>query len=114
MSKCRSMKSPALASSPQIKWLNVTHVTENTCLAACSIEEMSYLRMSMGPSPPSRPRDPFNSWIGVPRDSKLESTTNHQLLFLVEIWPRYSVLYVCSPTQLPSPKLGHVWITSLI
>ena len=46
--------------------------------------------------------------------SRLGSTTSLQLLSRVEIWPRSPDAFACCPTQLPLPRPGLVWITSLI
>merc|ERR1712088_1055408 len=63
--------------------------------------------------PPSRPRGASSSLTGVPQDSRLASTTNHQLLYQEGIRPRLLVQSACSPTPqlLLRPGLG--WTTSL-
>ena len=70
-------------------------VMENTWLAACSIEAMSYLKMSTLPLPPSRQREPSSLLTGAPLDSKSESTTNHLQLSQEEIWPKFRELCAC-------------------
>merc|ERR1739847_238239 len=62
----------------------------------------------------SRPNAASNLLIGVLLDSRLASTTNHRLLFPVEIWPKYPVRCVCFPTQLLLLRLGPDLTTSLI
>merc|ERR1712198_270711 len=61
-----------------------------------------------------RLRDPSNLLTGVQLASRLESTTNHQLLFQEEILPRFNVPSACCPTLLLLPKPGLAWIISLI
>merc|ERR1719228_748549 len=103
---------PAL--NPPTGFKVVILVTASTWPAACSTEAMLSPRMSTPPLLPSRPNDQFNLSIGAPLVSRSVSTTNHQPLFQVVIWPRFLALFVCCPTQLPSLRLGPVWITSLI
>merc|ERR1739838_1260437 len=51
--------------------------------------------------------------MGVQLDSRLESTTNHQLLFLEVIWLRLLVPSACCPTPPPLPRPGPGLTTSL-
>merc|ERR550519_2640173 len=74
---------------------------------------MLYPRMSMLPLPPSRPRGASSLLTGVQLDSRLESTTNLQLLFQVEMLPKLLELFACFPTPLPLLKLGPDLTTSL-
>merc|ERR1712223_864440 len=87
---------------------------ENTWLAACCTEEMLSLRMLTLQLQQSRLRDPSNLLTGVQLDSRLESTTNHQLLFQEVILPRSNVPSACCPTPLLLLKHGLVWIISSI
>merc|ERR1712202_125159 len=70
-------------------------------------------RMSTQPSPPSRPRGASSLLTGVQLDSRLESTTSHQLLFLEVIWPRLLVPSACCPTPQRSLRPGPGLTTSL-
>merc|ERR1712088_1263163 len=63
--------------------------------------------------PPSRPRGASSSLTGVPQDSRLASTTNHQLLYQAGIRPRLLVQSACSPTPQLLLKPGLGWTTSL-
>merc|ERR1711990_921593 len=83
-----SLRSPTPLSSQPPRWPNVTQDTVNTWLAASCTEVMSFQRMSTPPSPPSRPREPFNSSTGAQPVSSAVSTINHQPLFQVVISPR--------------------------
>merc|ERR1739838_507273 len=51
--------------------------------------------------------------MGVQLDSRLESTTNHQLLFQEVIWLRLLVPSACCPTPPRSPRPGPGLTTSL-
>merc|ERR1712224_720720 len=88
-------KSPTLASSQPTRWLSVILVTENTWLAACCTVVMLSLRMSTLLLQLSKPREPSSSSIGVQLVSRLESTTNHQLLSQVVILQRSNVPFAC-------------------
>merc|ERR1711936_489867 len=76
-------------------------------------EEMLYQKMSMLPSPPSRPRGASSLLTGVQLDLRLESTTNLQLLFQEEILQRLLELFACYLTPQQSLRLGPDLITSL-
>merc|ERR1719154_890094 len=67
----------------------------------------------MLPLPPSRPRGASSLLTGVPLDSRLESTTNPQLLYLEEILPRLLAPSACCPTPLLLLRLGPGLTTSL-
>merc|ERR1712243_495064 len=88
-------RSPTLASSQPTRWSNAIHVTENTWLAACCTVVMLSPRMSTPPLQPSRPKEPSSSSIGVQLVSRSESTTNHQLLYLVAILLKCKELCAC-------------------
>ncbi len=103
---------PAL--SQPIRWWSVILVMASTWPAVCCTEEMLCPRMSMKLLPPSRPNVQFSLLIGVPLDLILISTTSLPLLFLVMIWPRYSMLCECWVTPQKLLRPGLVWITSLI
>ena len=107
-------RSPTLVSSQPTRWSSVTQDMASTWPAACSTEEMWSPRMSMQPLPPSRPREPSSLLTGVQQDSRLVSTTSHQLWFLEETWLKFQELSVCSPTRLPLLRPGQDLITSLI
>merc|ERR1719452_287954 len=78
-----------------------------------SIEETSSPRMLTLPSLPSRRREASSLLTGVQLDSRLESTTSHQQLFLEEIKPRSLVPSACYPTPLLLLRLGPGLTTSL-
>ena len=59
------LKSPMLALSQPIRWLNVIHVMENTWPAVCCTVVTWYPRMWMQLLQQSRPREPFSLWTGV-------------------------------------------------
>merc|ERR1712012_174257 len=105
------LQTPAL--NQQTKWSSVTRVMANTWLVASCIVEMLFPKTSMQPLLKSKPNVAFNLWIGALLDSKLASTINHPLSFLVEIWPRCPVPYACCLTLLQLPKLGPVLTISL-
>merc|ERR1712126_481978 len=88
--------------------------TENIWPVVSCTEAMLSPRMSTLPLPPSRPRDPSNSLIGVQLVSRSVSTTNHQPSYQEVILLRSNVLFACCPTQLLLLKLGHVLIISSI
>ena len=71
MSSWVLLKSPMLALSQPIRWLNVTHVTANTWPAVCCTVVMWYPRMWMQLLQQSRPRGPFSLWTGVQLASRL-------------------------------------------
>merc|ERR1712088_273588 len=102
-----------LALSLPTRWSSVTLAMESTWLVAYCTEVMWSPRMSMLPLLPLRQRGAFNLLTGVPQASKLESTTNPQLLSQVGIWPRFNVLYACCPTPLLLQRPGLVLTTSL-
>merc|ERR1712018_388094 len=87
---------------------------ESTWPAACSTGETLSPRMSMPLLPPSRPRGQSSSLTGVQQDSRLESITSLQLLFLAEISPKFKEPFACFPTPPLSPKPGPDLTTSLI
>merc|ERR1712083_301286 len=62
---------------------------------------------------PSRPRGASSLLTGVLQDSRLASTTNHQLLYQEGIRPRLLVQSACSPTPQLLLKPGLGWTTSL-
>merc|ERR1712002_1840 len=62
---------------------------------------------------PSRPRGASSLLTGVLQDSRLASTTNHQLLYPEETPPRLLVQSACSPTPQLLLKPGLGWTTSL-
>merc|ERR1712002_1308945 len=62
---------------------------------------------------PSRPRGASSLLTGVLQDSRLASTTNHQLLYPEGIRPRLLVQSACSPTPQLLLKPGLGWTTSL-
>merc|ERR1712002_759194 len=62
---------------------------------------------------PSRPRGASSLLTGVLQDSRLASTTNHQLLCQEETPPRLLVQSACSPTPQLLLKPGLGWTTSL-
>merc|ERR1712083_584689 len=100
------LRSPMLASSQPTPWSNVIPDMASTWLAVCCTVVMLSPRMSTPPLPPSRPREAFSSWIGVPPDLRLESTTSLLLLSLEETLLKYRELSACCPTPQPLPKLG--------
>merc|ERR1712178_380491 len=65
MSSSVWLRSPMPALSQLTRWSSVILVMASTWPAACSTEEMSCPRMSMLPSPPSRPRGLSSLWIGA-------------------------------------------------
>ena len=83
MSSCLSQKSPLLPLTPTTKWSNATRVMASTWLAACCTEATLCRKMSMPPSPTSKPSAKFNLLTGARPVLKLASTTNRQQLFLV-------------------------------
>merc|ERR1712227_1030426 len=109
-----SLKLPTHVSSQPTKWSNVTHVTVNTWPAASCTAVMSFQRTSTHLLLTSRPREPFNSSIGVQLVSRSVSTTNHQPSSQVVTWPRSNVPSACCPTQPPLPKHGPDSTTSSI
>lgn len=60
--------------------------------AAFCIVAMLCPKMSMLPLPLLRPSAPSSMWAGALLVSKLASTTNHPLLFLVVTWPMLTIL----------------------
>merc|ERR1719244_1677328 len=92
------VKSPMPALSLPIRWLNAILVMASTWLAACSIVEMLFPKMSMLQLLPSRPREPSSLLIGAQLDLRLESTTNHQLWYQAEISQRFRGLSPCYQT----------------
>merc|ERR1719154_1036403 len=113
MSSSLSLKSPMPVLSLPTRWSSVILVMASTWLAVFFTEEMLSPRMSTLPLPPSRPRGASSSLTGVQLDSRLESTTNHQLLFLEEILPRLLAPSACCPTPLLLLRLGPGLTTSL-
>jgi len=92
------LKSPTPVLNQPTWWSNVTQDTENIWLVPWCTEEMLSPRTSTQPLPPSRPREPSNSLIGVPPDSRLESTINHQPLSQEEIWLKLWEQFAWFPT----------------
>merc|ERR1712117_477493 len=109
-----SLKSPTHVSSQPIKWSNVTHVTVNTWPAASCTAVMLFQRTSTHPLPTSRPREPFNSSIGVQLVSRSVSITNHQHASQDRTRPRSNEPSACCPTLPPLPKHGPDSTTSSI
>merc|ERR1712223_2018053 len=88
-------KSPTLVSNQPTKWLNAIHDTVNTCHAACCTEVMLCQKMLTLQLLQLRPKGQFSLLTGAQPVSKSESTTNHQLLFQAEIWPKFNELFAC-------------------
>merc|ERR1712131_324094 len=109
-----SLKSPTHALNQPIKWSNATHVTVNTWLAASFSVVTSFQRMSMLPSPTSKPRELSNSSTGAQLVSRSVSTTNHQPSFQVVIRPRSKEPSACCPTLPQLPRPGPDSITNSI
>merc|ERR1712228_141584 len=107
-------KSLMPVSNQPTRWSNVTHVTVNSWLAASCTVVMLCPRMSTRPSPTLKPSEPSNSSTGAQPVSRSVSTTNHQLLYQVVIWPRSNERSACCPTPPPLPKPGLDWIINSI
>jgi len=98
------LKSPTPLLNPPLWWPNATPDTVNIWLALCFTEVTSSPRMSTLLLPPSRPREPSNSSIGAPPDSRSVLTINPPPSSPEEISLRSWEPSVWFPTLPPSPK----------